>query len=130
MYATVGFGESFFLGQLLQLPLLLLMVLVLLLLLLAEACLANAESAGKLPLCNELYTRALAWMSATKVVTGWMLNRTPVDGCVPLIRISIDSSLEGLSRTYEARAHQQANVLPERLTRILLGCDQVNMLGD
>ena len=54
MYAAVVFGESFFLGRLLLLPLLLLMVL--LLLLLAVACLANAESAGKLPLHSELST--------------------------------------------------------------------------
>ena len=44
------FEESFFLGRLLLLLLLLLLVLLLLLLLLAVACLANAESAGKLPL--------------------------------------------------------------------------------
>ena len=40
------FGESFFLGRLLVLPLLLLLVLLLVLLLLTVACLANAESAG------------------------------------------------------------------------------------
>ena len=38
-----------------------------------------------------------AWMSATKVVMGWMLSRALVDGCALLIRISIDSSSEGLS---------------------------------
>ena len=79
------------------------LVVVVLLLLLAEACLANTESAGKWPLRNELSTRAPAQMSATKVVTGWMLSRALVDGCTPLIRISIDSLLEGLSQTYEAR---------------------------
>ena len=92
------FEESFFLGRLLLLPLLLLMVVLLLLLLLVEACLANAESAGMLPLHNELSTRAPTRISATKVVMGWMLSRALVDGCAPLIRISIDSPLEGLSR--------------------------------
>ena len=106
MYATAVFGESFFLGRLLLLLLLLLLLVVVVLLLLAEACLANAESAGKLPLHNELSTRAPAWMSATKVVTGWMLSRAPVDGCPPLIRISINSSSESLSRTCEAKAYQ------------------------
>ena len=47
----MGFSESFFLGRLLVLPLLLLLVLllVLLVLLLVAACLANTESAEKLP---------------------------------------------------------------------------------
>ena len=50
-----------------------------------------------LPLRNELSTLAPAQISATKVVTGWMLSKAPVDGCAPLITISIDSSSEGLS---------------------------------
>ena len=55
-----------------MLPLLLLLVLllVLLVLLLMAACLANAESAGKLPLRSELSTRVPARISAVKVVTG------------------------------------------------------------
>ena len=57
-YATAVFGESYFLGRLLVLPLLLL--LVLLLVLLTVACLANAESAGKLPLRSELFMRVPA----------------------------------------------------------------------
>ena len=53
-------------------PLLLLLVLPLelLLLLLAVAFLANAESAGKLPLCSELSMWVLDRISAVKVVTG------------------------------------------------------------
>ena len=100
MNATAVFGESFLFGRLLLLPLLLLLeVLLLALLLLIAACLANAERAGKLSLRRELSTRAPALMSAAKVVTGWMLSRAPRDGCAPLMTISIDSSLEGLSRT-------------------------------
>ena len=55
-----------------MLPLLLLLVLllVLLVLLLMVACLANVESAGKLPLRSELSTRVPAQISAVKVVTG------------------------------------------------------------
>ena len=57
---TAVFGESF-LGRLLLLPLLLVLgLLLLLLLLLAVVCLANAESAGKLPLYSELSTRVPA----------------------------------------------------------------------
>ena len=69
-YATAVLGESFFLGRLLLLPLLLLMVVVLLLLLLAVAYLANAESAGKLPLRSKLSMRVSARISAAKVVIG------------------------------------------------------------
>ena len=59
-------------GRLLVVPLLLLLtlLLVLLLLLLAVACLANAESARKLPLRSELSTQVPARISAVKVVTG------------------------------------------------------------
>ena len=64
MYATAGFDESFFRER----PLLPPLLLLLLLLMLAEACLANAESVGKLPLHNELSTRAPARISALKVV--------------------------------------------------------------
>ena len=64
------FGGSFFLGRLLLLPLLLLLVLLLLLLLLVVACLANAESVGKLPLRSEHSTRVPTRISAAKVVTG------------------------------------------------------------
>ena len=70
MYATMLFSESFFLGRLLLLLLLLLLVVVVLLLLLTVACLANAESAGKLPLCSELFMRVPVRISAAKVVTG------------------------------------------------------------
>ena len=69
-YAIVIFGESFFLGGLLLLPLLLLLVLLLLLLLLMVACLANAESVRKLPLCSELSTRVPARISFAKIVIG------------------------------------------------------------
>ena len=68
----MGFGESFFLGWLLVLPLLLLLVLllVLLVLLLVAACLASAESAGMLPLRSELSTQVPARINAVKVVMG------------------------------------------------------------
>ena len=65
-----GFWRVLLPGRPLLLPLLLLMVVVVLLLRLAEAYLDNAESAGKLPLHNELSTRALARINVVKVMTG------------------------------------------------------------
>ena len=67
------------------LPLLVVVVVLLPLWLLLEvvACLANAESTGKLPLHSELSTRVPARISDANVVTGWMLCRALVDGCAP-----------------------------------------------
>ena len=66
--------------------------------------LANAVSVGKQPLRSELSMQPSARIKDAKLVTGWMLNRALVVGCAPRMIISIDSSLEGLSRTYEVRA--------------------------
>ena len=116
MYATTVLGRSLLLGWLLLLPLLLLLLLqlplLLLLLLGVMACLANAESAGKLPLHSELSTRAPARIRDAKVVIGWMLSRAPVDGGAPRMTISIDSSSEGLSRTCEVRVRQRPTYSP------------------
>ena len=40
-------------------------------LLVSLACLANAESAGKCPLCSELSMRALALIINAKLVLNW-----------------------------------------------------------
>ena len=71
-YATAILGGSLLLGWLLLLLLLPLVLLLLPLWLLLEvvACLANAESVGKFPLCSELSTRVPARISDAKVVTG------------------------------------------------------------
>ena len=83
-----------------------------LLLLLPLLSLANAVSAGKLPLRSVLSTRAPARIKDEKVVIGWMLSKPSTSGCAPRMIISIDSSSEGLSRTCEARVRQPPTYSP------------------
>ena len=109
----VTLGGSLLLEWLLLLLLLLLLLplpLRLWLLLLlpgAVSCLANAVSVGKRSLRSELSTRAPTRIKDAKVVMGWMLSRPPMVGCAPRMRISIDSSSEGLLRTCEAKARHR-----------------------
>ena len=101
MYATAGLLLKLMLEPLLPL------LPLLFLLLEAVACFANSVRAGKFPLRSELSTRAPACIKDEKLGTGWMLSRAPVAGCAPLMIISIDSSFEGLSLTWEARVRQR-----------------------
>ena len=109
---TAVFGGSLLLGWLLPLLLLLLLLLLPLWLAGVVACLANVVSAGKQPLRSELSMRVPARIKDVRVVTGYMLSKAPVADYAPQMIISIDSSSEGLSGTYEARACQWPTYSP------------------
>ena len=89
----------------------------------------QCSECGEVPLHSELSTWVPALVSDAKLVIGWMHSRAAIVGCAPLIIISLDSSSDGLSRTWVARERQRPTYSPNGLWSLYRMATRSSCLG-